>query len=452
MSRGLLAWPVESDPSWPVVIAWSMSSASPERHSPTMIRSGRMCIALRSRLRIVISPSPSRLGGRDSSVITCSWRSWSSAASSIVTMRSSLGMKPDSTLSVVVLPEPVPPETNRFSRASMHARRNSNISGVAVPNRMRSSTVYGRVENFRTVMTGPISESGSMIALTREPSGRRASTRGLDSSMRRPIGVMIRSMTRSTCSSLRNVVSTRRILPRALDVDVVGAVDHHLGDGLVVEQRLDRPEAGDVVDHLVDRRARSSRVTAKPCFVTTRSKMPSILGRTSLGRRVDERVERADDLGLEHRAGSRGSAPRGPACADDGRDGGARTGTRAVGGGAATGRRAVAALERWRPVLAASLRSFDSLEQRHRLGSPLDPRRDITEPLARRVTPERGSVPPNVRGSGEHNAELAEVRCGVAPELMRSGRVGAGRGGAGPWYPVERPRPCSVYSPSGVGL
>ena len=129
-------------------------------------------------------------------------------------MRSSLGMNDDRTLSVVVLPEPVPPDTKRFSRASMHARRNSNISGVAVPNPIRSSTVYGRVENFRTVMTGPTSDSGSMIALTREPSGRRASTRGLDSSIRRPSGVMIRSMIRRTCSSLRNTESTRWILPR----------------------------------------------------------------------------------------------------------------------------------------------------------------------------------------------------------------------------------------------
>ena len=92
MSGGLLAWPVERDPSWPTVIAWIMSSASPARHSPTMIRSGRMCRALRSRSRVVISPRPSRLGGRASSVTTCSWRSCSSAASSIVTIRSSSGM------------------------------------------------------------------------------------------------------------------------------------------------------------------------------------------------------------------------------------------------------------------------------------------------------------------------------------------------------------------------
>ena len=52
----------------------------------------------------------------------------------------------ESTFSVVVLPEPVPPDTKRLSRTSMHAFRKSNISGVAVPNRTRSSTVYGRRE------------------------------------------------------------------------------------------------------------------------------------------------------------------------------------------------------------------------------------------------------------------------------------------------------------------
>ena len=104
MSRGLLAWTVDIEPSWPVFMAWSMSSASPPRHSPTMMRSGRMRRELRTSSRIGIAPRPSMLGGRDSSVTTCSWRSWSSAASSMVTMRSSLGMNDESTLSVVVLP------------------------------------------------------------------------------------------------------------------------------------------------------------------------------------------------------------------------------------------------------------------------------------------------------------------------------------------------------------
>ncbi len=98
MSAGVLAWPVDSEPSWPVVIAWSMSRASPARHSPTMIRSGRMCRALRSRSRMVISPLPSRFGGRASSVTTCAWLSCSSAASSMVTIRSSSGMNDERTL------------------------------------------------------------------------------------------------------------------------------------------------------------------------------------------------------------------------------------------------------------------------------------------------------------------------------------------------------------------
>ncbi len=169
----------------------------------------------------------------------------------MVTMRSSFGMNDDRTFRVVVLPEPVPPDTKRLSRASMQPRRKSNISGVAVPNRIRSSTVYGVAANFRTVMTGPTRDSGAMIALTREPSGRRASTRGLESSMRRPIGVMIRSMIRSTCSSSRNVLSTCGDLARPLDVDLRRAVDHDLGDGRVAEERLERPEADHLVDQLV---------------------------------------------------------------------------------------------------------------------------------------------------------------------------------------------------------
>ena len=91
-SRGELACTVDSDPSWPVFIAWSMSSASPPRHSPTMMRSGRMRRALRTRSRMATWPLPSMFGGRVSSRTTWSWWSWSSTASSMVTMRSSSGM------------------------------------------------------------------------------------------------------------------------------------------------------------------------------------------------------------------------------------------------------------------------------------------------------------------------------------------------------------------------
>ena len=52
-SRGALACTVVIEPSWPVFIACSMSSAAPSRTSPTMIRSGRIRSALRTRSRMV---------------------------------------------------------------------------------------------------------------------------------------------------------------------------------------------------------------------------------------------------------------------------------------------------------------------------------------------------------------------------------------------------------------
>ena len=65
-SRRRRSWRARSpgEPSWPVLSACSMSSVSPPRTSPTMIRSGRMRSELRTRSRIEISPRPSTLGGR----------------------------------------------------------------------------------------------------------------------------------------------------------------------------------------------------------------------------------------------------------------------------------------------------------------------------------------------------------------------------------------------------
>ena len=51
-SRALLACTVVIEPSWPVFMAWSMSSASAARHSPTMMRSGRMRRAFLTRSRM----------------------------------------------------------------------------------------------------------------------------------------------------------------------------------------------------------------------------------------------------------------------------------------------------------------------------------------------------------------------------------------------------------------
>ncbi len=67
--------------------------------------------------------------------------------------------------------------------------------------------------NRRIDSTGPSSASGGMIALTREPSGKRASTIGDDSSTRRPTRLTMRSMIASRCALLRKFVGTRASLP-----------------------------------------------------------------------------------------------------------------------------------------------------------------------------------------------------------------------------------------------
>ena len=114
----------------------------------------------------------------------------------MVTIRSSAGMNEESTFSVVVLPEPVPPLITMFSRPRTHACSSSATCSVMVPNEMRSPTVNGSAANLRIVSSEPSSAIGGTTALTRLPSGSRASTIGLDSSTRRPTRATILSMVR----------------------------------------------------------------------------------------------------------------------------------------------------------------------------------------------------------------------------------------------------------------
>ena len=80
----------------------------------------------------------------------------------------------------------------------------------------------------RIESTGPSSASGGMIALTREPSGKRASTIGDDSSTRRPTRLTMRSMIARRCALLRKLVWDAGELSFALDVDVLRAVDENV--------------------------------------------------------------------------------------------------------------------------------------------------------------------------------------------------------------------------------
>jgi hypothetical protein len=100
-----------------------------------------------------------------------------------------------------------------FSLPWTHAARKWADLGASVPKLIRSSIVYGSRENFRIVSTGPRRDRGGMMALTRLPSGRRASTIGELSSTRRPTWETILSMIRSRCASSTNVAGDSSSFP-----------------------------------------------------------------------------------------------------------------------------------------------------------------------------------------------------------------------------------------------
>ena len=187
VSLALLACKVVMEPSWPVFIACIMSNVSAPRHSPTMIRSGRMRSALRRSSLVSMAPTPSTFAARDSKRTMWPPSSRSSAASSMVITRSVVGMATEAALSIVVFPTPVPPEKITFSRPATMARSRSAVALVSVPiltSPCNPSAIFGK---RRMLSWAPSTASGGIIALMREPSDRRVSTIGLSSSMRRPV-------------------------------------------------------------------------------------------------------------------------------------------------------------------------------------------------------------------------------------------------------------------------
>ena len=158
------------------------------------MRSGRNLNAVIRSCLCVIAPLPSMLVGRVSMRTTSSIWICNSAVSSMVITRSCSGINRDRQFRNVVLPEPVPPEMTIFRRASTHARRNCITCSVSVRFCSISSFVRTFLPKRRIDSEGPSTASGGMIAFTRDPSGRRASTSGTDSSMRRPTLETIFSM------------------------------------------------------------------------------------------------------------------------------------------------------------------------------------------------------------------------------------------------------------------
>ena len=135
----------------------------------------------------------------------------------MVTMRSSLGTKAESAFSMVVLPVPVPPLMRTLSLAFTQAARKARHSASSEPIATRSRARSGAAPKRRMERTGPSMASGGMMAFTREPSGRRASTIGDVSSTRRPTRETMRLMMRSRwSSSAKRALVSSSLPPRSM--------------------------------------------------------------------------------------------------------------------------------------------------------------------------------------------------------------------------------------------
>ena len=119
----------------------------------------------------------------------------------------------DSALSIVVLPEPVPPLMTTLNRLAPAIFSAVAIFGDIEPPPAIMSSVMGFAENLRIEIAVPRSESGGTMTLTRLPSFRRASASGVVWSTRRPTEFTIRCAIWNRCSSSRNWIGASSSLP-----------------------------------------------------------------------------------------------------------------------------------------------------------------------------------------------------------------------------------------------
>ena len=108
----------------------------------------------------------------------------------------------------------MPPEITVETRLFTAPWRNSAIDWVMAPNSTSFSSVSGFLENFRIETEQPSMAMGGMAAFTRLPSGRRASTMGWLSSIRRPTPATMRFTIRSRWSLSRKRMGVSSSSPR----------------------------------------------------------------------------------------------------------------------------------------------------------------------------------------------------------------------------------------------
>ena len=111
------------------------------------------------------------------------------------------------------MPEPVPPEMMTLQRTRPMTLRISAPAGEMAPNRTSWSSVSLSFLNFRIVSATPSMANGGAMTLTRDPSSRRASQIGEDSSTRLPTWLTIRWQMFISCALSRKRTLVSWIFP-----------------------------------------------------------------------------------------------------------------------------------------------------------------------------------------------------------------------------------------------
>ena len=200
-----------------------------------------------------LRPCPRCSAGRDSSRTTWGCCSWSSAASSIVRIRSSSGMNDDTHVQQSSsCPAPVPPATRMLSRPRTHASRN-----CATRRRHRAELDQ---------VVGLVRVGGELSDRERRTVDRQRRDHGVHTRAVRQARVDVRRGLVDAAADLADDLVDRAAellvvvelragpveLARPLDVDRVPVVDHDLGHFRVAHERLERPETQDAVADLPD--------------------------------------------------------------------------------------------------------------------------------------------------------------------------------------------------------
>ncbi len=216
-------------------------------------------------------------------------------------MRSRSEMKLDSTLSSVVLPAPVPPLISMFSRARTQCSRNSSIGRV-------SDRIGDQVLGLQPL--GRKTADREQRAVDRQRRNDRVDARAVRQARvdhRRAVVDAAADAADDAVDDAHQVlvVLERRRQPlelaAALDVDLLVGVDQDVADRRVAQQRLERPEAEDLVDDVAEDHLALGHAERHALFgdQVEQQRADLRLGARPLGRRERLEVQAVEQLAVD---------------------------------------------------------------------------------------------------------------------------------------------------------